>query len=244
MIIDFILFLLLGGLPYYIYFEKTKLLPPEKIFLLSAFLVSCGLIISIFYAQKIMIFFTIITSLASLYSLYRAYKTNNLYKLITYILFFNAPILMLFEGSTGILYGIALLLTLLGLYLMGSYYERNYGSANYQSITGIILVTPYAGLFLTIYLTSLALYPPFPNSLLFFNAILSSESSFLWYIVVAVIFFGNFLIGARMMAKTVFGKPNQHVHYIDLTSKERWIHFSIFALLLLLSIVGLKELLS
>ena len=244
MIVDFILFLFLGGLPYYIYFEKSKLLSLQKRFLLSSFLVACGLIISFFYAQKIMLFFTIIASLVSLYSLYRASKTNNLYKLITYILFFNSPMLMLFEGNVGILYGISLLITLFGLYLMGKYYEKYYGSANYQSITGIILVAPYAGFFLTIYLTSLALYPPFPNALLFFNAILSYESNFLWYLVVPVIFFGNFLIAAKMMAKTVFGKPNQHVHYIDLNSKERAIHFSIFALLLLFSIIGLKELLS
>ena len=128
--------------------------------------------------------------------------------------------------------------------MMGKYYERNYGSANYRSITGITLVTPYAGLMLTVYLTALALYPPFPNSLMFLNGILNSELSTLWYIAVVIIFFGNFLIAVRVMAKTVFGKPNANVHYIDLGPKERWFHLSMFIILLVLSAVGLKELLA
>jgi hypothetical protein len=48
----------------------------------------------------------------------------------------------------------------------------------------------------------------------------------------------------RVMAKTVFGKPNDNVHYIDVAPKERWLHLAIFALLLVLSVVGLKEVLS
>ena len=171
-------------------------------------------------------------------------KTTNLYKLSYYILFFNAPMLIMFEAKQSILYGISLLLTLFGIYFMGRYYERNYGSANYRSVSGITLVTPYAGLFLTIYLTTLALYPPFPNSLLFLNAILSADTNTMWYLSVIVIFFGNFLIAMRVMAKTVFGKPNDNVHYIDLAPKERWLHLAIFALLLVLSVVGLKEVLS
>ena len=151
--------------------------------------------------------------------------------------------LLMFGVKESTLYGISLLVTLLGIFLMGKYYERNYGSANYKPITGITLVTPYAGLMLTVYLTALALYPPFPNSLMFLNGILSSEINALWYITVVVIFFGNFLIAVRVMAKTVFGKPNDNVHYIDLASKERWLHLTIFILLLVLSIVGLQEVL-
>jgi len=161
-----------------------------------------------------------------------------------YILFFNAPMLIMFQAKESTLYGVSLLITLLGIFMMGKYYERSYGSANYRSITGITLVTPYAGLMLTIYLTALALYPPFPNSLMFLNGILAAELSALWYITVVIIFFGNFLIAVRVMAKTVFGKPNTNVHYIDLGPKERWLHLSIFIILLVLSVVGLKELLA
>ena len=244
MLIDFILLFLFAGVPYYVYFEKTKSLGKEKIFLLSAFLVTCGMAFNFMYPQEITIPFMVVAVIASLFSLYKANRTTNLYKLSYYILFFNAPMLIMFKAQQSILYGIALLLTLFGIYLMGKYYERNYGSANYRSVSGITLVTPYAGLFLTLYLTTLALYPPFPNSLLFLNAILSTDTNSIWYLSVIVIFFGNFLIAMRVMAKTVFGKPNDNVHYIDLAPKERWLHLTIFALLLVLSVVGFKELIS
>jgi len=244
MLIHFILLFLLAGVPYYIYFEKSKKLQYEKIFFLSAFLVLCGLLISYMFPHEKSMIFVGIAFMASLFSLYKANKTNNLYKLTYYILFFNAPMLMMFEINKSILYGVSLLLTLTGLYLMGKYYERNYGSANYQSVSGITLVTPFAGLFLTVYLTAIALYPPFPNALLFLNGLLSAESNVMWYLSVIVIFFGNFLIAVRVMAKTVYGKPNDNIHYIDLSPKERVLHFTIFALLLLLSVVGLKEVLS
>jgi Ca2+:H+ antiporter len=66
----------------------------------------------------------------------------------------------------------------------------------------------------------------------------------MWYFIVVVIFFGNFLIAMRVMAKTVFGKPNEHVHYIDLNQKEIWMHLIMLAILLVLSVIGLKEVLS
>lgn len=244
MLIQLILLFLFAGVPYYVYFEKTKLLSYEKIFLFSSFLVIIGMILEYIYPQEPSTLFVMIAFFASLFSLYKANKTTNFYRLSYYILFFNAPMLMMFENNEGILYGISLLVTLFGIYLMGRYYQKNYGSANYKQVTGITLVTPYAGLFLTLYLTTLALYPPFPNSLLFLNAILSSDINTLWYLVVIITFFGNFLIAVKVMARTVFGKPNENVHYIDLTSKERWIHLAMLAILLSLSILGLKEVLS
>ncbi len=244
MFIDFILLFLFSGLPYYIYFEKTKKLEKEKIFFLSAFLLICGAILVSIFPNEASMPFIVIAFLSSLFSLYKANQTTNLYKLCYYILFFNAPVLIMFKTEQTILYAISLLLGLFGLYLIGKYYERNYGSANYQSISGITLVTPYAGLFLTTYLTALALYPPLPNSLLFLYGILTTEMNTMWYFIVIVIFFGNFLIAVRVMAKTVFGKPNTNVHYIDLTLSEKRIHLSIIIILLLLSIVALKEILS
>ena len=244
MLIDFILLLLFAGIPYYLFFEKTKILGKEKIFYLSSLLVIGGMVLSNQLSHTASMEFAIVALIASLFSLYKANKTTNLYKLSYYILFFNAPMLIMFGVKESTLYGVSLLLTLLGIFLIGKYYERNYGSANYRSITGITLVTPYAGLMLTIYLTALALYPPFPNSLMFLNGILASDLSTLWYIAVVIIFFGNFLIAVRVMAKTVFGKPNTNVHYIDLAPKERWLHLTMFIILLVLSVVGLKELLA
>lgn len=244
MLLDFILLFLFAGVPYYLFFEKTKLLGKEKIFFLAAFFVMVGLLVNYQYQHTPSGLVISIALSASLVSLYKAHRTSNLYKLVYYILFFNAPMLMMFEAKESMLFALSLLVTLVGIFLIAKYYERNYGSANYQSITGITLVTPYAGLMLTIYLTALALYPPFPNSLMFLNGILASDISTLWAIAVVLIFFGNFLIVVKVMANTVFGKPNSNVHYIDLTSKERWVHLTIFITLLVLSIVGLKELLA
>lgn len=244
MLINIILLFLLAGVPYYVFFEKTKILEKENIFLISAFLFMLGMILSSLTEHEPSMLVIVLAFATSLFSLYKANKTNNLYKLSYYVLFLNAPILIMFKSKESVLYGISLLVTLAGIYLMAKYYERNYGSANYQSVTGITLVTPYAGLFLTIYLSTLALYPPFPNSILFLHGILSSEANFMWYLVVIFVFFGNFLIGARIMAKTVFGKPNENVHYIELNTKEKGLHLGIIIILLLLSIVGLKEILS
>jgi len=244
MLVDLILLFLFAGVPYYVFFEKTKLLGKEKIFLISALLVIIGMIVSSIFQQETCMPVIIVAFVASLFSLYKANKTNNLYKLTYYILFFNAPMLIMFKTKESILYGVSLLVTLLGVYLMGRYYARSYGSANYKSVSGITLVTPYAGLILTIYFTALALYPPFPNALLFLNGILKSDINVMWYLIVIVIFFGNFWIAMRVMAKTVFGKPNDNVHYIDVAPKERLLHLAIFTLLLVLSIVGLQEVLS
>ncbi|CAA6826797.1 MAG: Unknown protein [uncultured Sulfurovum sp.] len=244
MLIDFILLFLFAGVPYYVFFEKTNLLEKEEIFFLSAFLVICGMILTNVFPQTTSMPFAIIALFSALFSLYKANKTNNFYKLAYYILFFNAPILIMFEAKESTLYGLSLLITLLGIFLMGKYYERNYGSANYKSVTGITLVAPYAGLMLTLYLTALALYPPFPNSLMFLNGILNAEVNSVWYLIVVIIFFGNFIIAVRIMAKTVFGKPNDNVHYIDLAPKERWLHLILFIILLVLSVLGLKELLA
>lgn len=243
MLVDFILLFLFAGIPYYVFLEKTKTVGKEKIFILSGLLVIVGMIVSCNVKQETSMPIIIVAFVASLFSLYKANKTNNLYKLTYYILFFNAPLLIMFKTKESILYGISLLITLLGVYLMGRYYERSYGSANYQSVSGITLVTPYAGLILTIYFTALALYPPFPNALLFLNGILNADIDIMWYLIVIIIFFGNFLIAMRVMTKTVFGKPNDNVHYIDVAPKERLLHLVIFILLLVLSIIGLKEML-
>jgi hypothetical protein len=242
MLIDFILLFLFAGVPYYVLLEKTSL-SKDKIFLLSGFLVACGMFVaSTMAAHHIPDMFVVIALIAALFSLYKANKTTNLYKLTYYVLFFNAPMLIMFDTADSILYGIALLVSLSGVFFMGKYYERNYGSANYRAVTGITLVTPIAGLILTIYFTALALYPPFPNALLFLNAILNSDIDLLWYVGLIIIFFGNFLIAARVMAKTVFGKPNPNVHYIDVCAKEKLLHTGIIVALLILSIISVQEL--
>jgi len=243
MSLNIILLFLFAGLPYYIFFEKTKVLKSDKIFLISAFLFLGGIILSSFYPQERSDSLIVISLITSAFSVYKATKTSNFYKVSYYMLFINSPVFMMFDLKQSIPYSISLLITLCGVYFIGKYYERNYRSANYYSISGVTIATPYAGIALTIYIITLALYPPFPNAILFISNILASEIDLLWYITVVVIFFGNFFIAMRIMTRTLFGKPNATIHYVDLASKDKVIHSLIIITLFVFSFWGFKEVL-
>ena len=240
MLIDFALLFLSAGLPYYILLEKSTRLNSKQIFLLSAFLLLCAVVLSLSIPNEHPTLLVVISLLSAMYSIYKASKTTNFYKLGYYLIFVNAPFFILFEDR-GLMYSLSLLVSLSGLYLIGKFYEKNYGSANYSNITGITLVTPCLGTYLTFYLIALALYPPFPNSVFFLSYIFKSEPDLLSYIVVISLFFGNFFLAMRVMKKTLFGRPNPNIDYVHMTSKEKTIHFIILLLLLILSIFGLKE---
>lgn len=241
--ISSILFLILAaGVPYYVFLEKSEKFSSKFIFLLSSFLLLCAIVLSIFIPNEHLITFVLISFVSAVFSIYKATKTTNFYKLGYYLIFINAPFFILFEEK-GAMYSLSLLVALLGLYLIGRFYEKNYGSANYHYIRGITLSTPYIGTYLTVYLITLALYPPFPNSLFFLSHILKAEADLLWYIVVITLFFGNFSLAMNVMKESLFGKPNPNIHYVDLSSKEKITHTLVVIVLLILSISGLKEIL-
>lgn len=241
MFINLILIFLFAGVPYYMLFEKTIKISSERIFFLSTLLLIIGIILSALFPSEPSTPLVIISILSAMFSFHKASQTTNFYKLAYYMLFVNAPILMMFTLDKSAPYFIALIVTLMGIYFIGKHYEQNYGSANYYSVTGIIVVNPYVGSFLTIYLITLALYPPFPNALFFLHTIFEANVNFLWYVIVLFIFFGNFILAMRVMGKTVFGKPNSNIHYVELNSSEKTIHIVIFILMFLLTIWELKE---
>jgi hypothetical protein len=180
--------------------------------------------------------------LSALYTIYRALKTTNLYKLGYYLIYLNAPFFLLFEEK-GSLYSTSLLVSLLGLYLIARFYEKNYGSANYQAVRGITQTTPCVGTYLTLYLVAIALYPPFPNSLYFLNYIFNSEMAIASYVVVITLFVANFYLVMRVMKTTLFGQRNLNIHYVHMTMKEKTLHLFIVAILLILSLYALGEML-
>ena len=182
-----------------------------------------------------------VSLLSAMYAFHKASQTTNFYKFAYYMLFVNAPILMMFDPAQNTPYAIALIVTLIGVYFIGRHYELNYGSANYQPVTGVIIVTPFVGGFLSIYLITLALYPPFPNAIFFLHTILFADLNILWFATVLFVFFANFILAMRIMGKTVFGKPNANIHYVELNPKEKTIHFILFGLLLLLTFWEIKE---
>ncbi len=242
MISDIALFILAAGIPYYILLEKYTQLKSKHIFLLSGFLLLCAVILSLYVPNEHRMLCVVVALFSAVYSIYKATKTTNFYKLGYYLIFVNAPFFLLFENE-GALYSSSLLISLTGIYLIAKFYEKNYGSANYRHITGITLVRPYIGTYLTFYLIALALYPPFPNSLYFLSYIFKSEPDLLVYTVVTTLFFGNFFLAMRVMRQTLFGRPNSNIHYVHMTSMEKATHLVIVMSLLILSINGIKELL-
>ena len=244
MFINLILLILFAGVPYFILLESKIKLKPEKIFFLSATLVGLGMILSSLISTESSAFLTVVSLLSAVYAFHKASQTTNFYKFAYYLLFVNAPILMTFNLAQSAPYTIALIVTLMGIYFIGRFYELNYGSANYQPVTGVIIVTPFVGGFLSIYLITLALYPPFPNAIFFLHTIFVADVNFLWFITVLFVFFANFILAMRIMGKTVFGEPNANIHYVELNPKEKIIHFIIFAILLLLTFWEIKEILA
>lgn len=239
---NFLLLLLAAGLPYYILLEKSSRFSSKSIFLLSGFLLASGIFASLYITNEHSTIGVVIAFASALYSIYRATKTTNLYKLGYYLIYVNAPFFLLFEEK-GSLYSLSLLVTLSGLYLIASFYEKNYGSANYHSVRGITLSTPCVGTYLSLYLIAIALYPPFPNSLFFLNYVFNADGGVLSYFVVIVLFIANFYLVMRVMKTTLFGQKNPNLHYVHMTAKEKLVHAFIVTILLLLSLYGLKEML-
>ena len=237
-----LLLLLAAGLPYYVILEKSSRFNSKSIFFLSSFLLVSGVVLSLYITNEHNIIAVVIAFASALYSIYRATKTTNFYKLAYYLIYINAPFFLLFEEK-GSLYTASLLISLAGLYLIGRFYEKNYGSANYLSVRGITLTTPCVGTYLTLYLIAIALYPPFPNSLYFLNYILHADASLFSYIVIITLFGANFFLVMRVMKITLFGRANPNIHYVHMSTNEKIIHSIVVALLLVLSIYGLKEIL-
>ena len=241
MLLSIFIFVLAAGIPYYSVLESNNKVKSETIFLISSFFLAIAIVASVFIEVEFSSMILWVALISSLYSIYKATKTTNFYKLGYYLIFINAPYFILFIGKQGLLYSTSLLVVLFGIYTIAKHYERHYGSANYHSISGTTLETPYAGSFLTLYLISIALYPPFPNSIFLFNSMIQGDTTLLWYLVVIIIFFGNFIISMRVMPKTVFGKANPGLHYVDLGIKSKIINFTILIILTVLSIIAFKE---
>jgi hypothetical protein len=242
MIFSILFLVLAAGVPYYILLEKYTKLHSRYIFLLSGLLLVCAIILSLYIPNEHQTSLVIVSFISALFSIYKAKQTTNFYKLGYYLIFINAPFFILFEDA-GVMYSVSLLVSLTGLFLIGKFYEKNYGSANYRHITGITLVTPCVGTYLSIYIIALALYPPLPNSLFFLSHIFNSEPNLLWYIVVITLFFANFSLAMGVMRATLVGRPDSDIHYTPMNSKEKVIHSFVVLALLTLSVFGFKEIL-
>jgi len=235
--------ILVSGLPYYLLLEKSKLFSSKSIFILSAVMLVGAIALTFFVENKHSDSFVIISYVSAVFSIYKATKTTNFYKLGYYFIFINAPFFMLFEEQ-GAFYSLSLLVSLIGIFSIANFYEKHYGSANYLYVRGVTLATPVVGLSITLYLITLGLYPPLPNALFFLTYIFNSEVDTLWYLVVVTLYFGNFLISMKVLEKSIFGKTNPDIHYVDLTYRDKVTHIIIMGILVLLSFFGVKEIVS
>jgi hypothetical protein len=240
MIANILFFLLVSGLPYYLFLEKNDKFTPKSIFQLSALLLLCAIGLSFIIDNEHSRSLVFISFISSMYTVYRAMKTTNFYKLSYYFIYINAPFFLLFEEQ-GAFYSLSLLVSLFGLYAIANFYQKHYGSANYLYVRGITLATPLVGIHITVYLISIGLYPPLPNSLFFLTYVFNTQTDFLWYFIVIGVYFGNFLVSMKILEKAIFGKPNPNIHYVDLNTKEEITHIIIVFLLTLLSLYGTKE---
>lgn len=240
MFLDIILLIFAGGVPYYLMLEKSKKFTNKHIFLISTFFLLCAIVLTSFVSSTSSEILVIISFVNAIFAIYKATKTTNFYKLGYYLVYINAPLFILFIAEGGSLYSLSLLLTLTGVYFIARHYEKYYGSANYHTISGTSLATPYLGTFLTVYLVNLALYPPFPNSFFLFSNMIEAKSTLLSYSVIAVLFFANFILAMRVVAKTVFGKPNKSLHYVEFRVKDKTMHFILLFLLIVLSMIGFQ----
>ncbi len=242
MIANIMFLFLAAGMPYYILLEKSSKFSSKLIFIFSASFLLSAIILTNFIEKEQSTLFVLIAFISALFSIYKATQTTNFYKLAYYFIFINAPFFMLFESKEAF-YSLSLLISLTGIYSIASFYEKHYGSANYLYVRGITLATPLVGVHITVYLISIGLYPPLPNSLFFLTYVFNSEVNLLWYVVVITLYIGNFLVSMKVLEKSIFGKTNPNIHYVDFNFKEKIIHFTIITFLVLLSIYGLKEIL-
>ena len=119
------LFILSAGIPYYVFLEKIKTLRSEHVFILSGLSLLSAITISMFTTSEPSLLLEIISLLSAIFSIYKATQTTNFYKLGYYLIFVNAPFFILFEDKS-ILYSLSLFTSLVGLYLVGKYYEKNH----------------------------------------------------------------------------------------------------------------------
>lgn len=148
--VEIILLLLLSGVPYYLLLRKF--LSCEKIFILSSVLLFTGLFVKFSTGIQCSWLCINISVISALITFFMALKTSNLYRLSYYFIFMNASVFLLIDIRYSIYYAVALIITLIGLYFVGTYYKNNYGSANYANISGLAIATPFVGFVLRIYL--------------------------------------------------------------------------------------------
>ncbi len=180
----------------------------------------------------------------SILTFFMSYKTKNLIKLSYYFVFVNVVALFIFKDKWMFeLYFGSLIFSAFSLYLVATYMDKVFGSANIDSITGLVLKAPKLALFLRFSLMNLGLYPPFANALIMTASIVKSHLSLDGYLIMGWVFFANFFMAFRIMSKSLFGKPNELLTYKDIGQAYLWVFTVLFLALTLVGFYSLMEVL-
>ncbi len=211
----YVALVLMGLVPYYFVAKNFKKYG-------SIFLVLPTLGLGIYYFDDVVKteFYRTLEIIAfstSVLTFFLSYKTKNLIKLSYYFVFVNVVALFIFQNKWMFeLYFVSLIFSAFSLYVIALYMDKNFGSANIDAITGVVLKAPKLALFLRLSLMNLGLYPPFANALIMILSVIKSSLSLDAYLIVAWLFFANFFMAFRIMTKSLFGKPNPILVYKDI----------------------------
>ncbi|GAB6077440.1 hypothetical protein [Hydrogenobaculum acidophilum] len=235
--------LLMGLIPYYLLVKDFK---RYGVALLTLPFVGLGVYHFDDVLQNDMVYKTIegIAFLTSVLTFLLSYKTTNLIKLSYYFVFVNVVALFIFKDKWMFeLYFGSMILSAFSLYLIALYMNKTFGSANIDSITGLVLKAPKLALFLRFSLMNLGLYPPFANALIITADIVKSHLSLDGYLIMGWVFFANFFMAFRIMSKSLFGKPNELVQYKDIAQSYLLVFSALFLVLTLAGFYSLMEVL-
>ncbi len=233
--------LLMGALPYYIFFKSSN---RQVVGIIFAVVFLGFLIYNFFYTMQNEIMYRaleIVAFLTSVFTFWQSYKTYNLSKLSYYFLFLNTVIVFALPHNLFYYYYISVYFESLFLFFLSMYYVIFFGSANFSNVQGLALKSPKLALMLRLTLMGLGLYPPFGNIFLLFAGLLKGGFDLYGFIIFVWIFFANFFMAFRIMKNTVFGVPNENIVYRDIDSKHFLMNSAIIIMLILLGIGSFLE---
>ncbi|GAB6078186.1 hypothetical protein [Hydrogenobaculum acidophilum] len=229
---------LMGAIPYYLFFKSPKPKNTLMIFLISIigflmYSISPSIPKNMYYDM-----FAVVAFATSLLTFYLSYKTTNLMKLSYYFLFLNAVSVFILPYKVFNVYYSSVVIASALLYVIALKYIEIFESANFYNVKGLALTSPKLALMIRLTLMALGLYPPFSNSFSLLLGILKGDLSKIGYLIISWIFFANFFMAFRIMKNTIFGAPNENVIYKDISGKSALV---MTIVLLMLTLLGLSS---
>lgn len=240
-IMVYIAIILMGAIPYYLFFKSSKPINALFIFVVSVvgfFIYSIDPHIPKNIYSYI---FDVVALATSFFTFFISYKTTNLIKLSYYFIFLNAVSVFILPYKIFDVYYSSVVIASALLYVIALKYIEMFESANFYNIKGLALTSPKLALMIRLTLMALGLYPPFSNFFSLFLGVLKGNFDKIDYITLGWIFFSNFFMAFRIMKNTIFGAPNENIVYKDISRKSTFIMTLILIILAFLGFANFLE---